>query len=212
MGSYETFRQRQNALKMIESSRFRRVVRDGSPLTPSMDYLVQSKTETGYAFRLRCVQQIGFSNYELYLQSPKWAAIRLRTLIEQDRRCYICHGAATAIHHERYTWANLNGTDHIGLKAICQECHDAIELTKDGIPRGSLTLVFYAALKRMRQFGTDCPKDVPAKPTVTPNLGKHFKRCPVCRRNWTKRGRNYCRPCRDRLGLLSWTHQIETKG
>ena len=64
---------------------------------------------------------LGFKSYKAYLASDLWASIRKRQL-SRAPRCH-CGEKATQVHHQNYTWRNINGFDLEGLFSICYACH-----------------------------------------------------------------------------------------
>ncbi len=65
------------------------------------------------------------AKYNAYMQSPAWAALRMRVLTRDAFRCQWCLDAkATCVHHMSYK--NL-GREHLyELQSLCQPCHDKI--------------------------------------------------------------------------------------
>lgn len=66
---------------------------------------------------------LGHDSYGAYLASKRWEAIRTKVMWAQRRRCQYCGGAATEVHHEKYTYENIAGIDIDHLKAACRDCH-----------------------------------------------------------------------------------------
>ncbi len=79
-----------------------------------------------YAVRARLLQDLGFTSYDAYLQSPLWRTIRQHVL-DTHRYCYACDRPAKQVHHARYTVANLSGQNYRHLLAVCGRCHHACE-------------------------------------------------------------------------------------
>jgi len=73
--------------------------------------------------RYLIVRTMGFPSYAAYLSSDLWARIRRRVLSGGGIKCAMCRGKSSCVHHERYTAANLSGTDYLWLVPICDDCH-----------------------------------------------------------------------------------------
>lgn len=70
--------------------------------------------------------------YEQYLKGALWAEIREKVLSRDSRKCLICTGDATQVHHVSYDQGTLKGKKINGLISICRTCHRRIEFFPDG--------------------------------------------------------------------------------
>lgn len=68
-------------------------------------------------------------DYETYLQSPEWAATRLRAFRQAKRKCAGCGKRAEQVHHRSYE--RLGHEDDRDLVAVCDGCHVAIHAFYD---------------------------------------------------------------------------------
>jgi 5-methylcytosine-specific restriction endonuclease McrA len=62
--------------------------------------------------------------YDKYLQTAKWAAIRLAVLERDNRLCRGCHGVATQAHH--LTYDRVGNELYCDLISVCKSCHDRL--------------------------------------------------------------------------------------
>ena len=78
-------------------------------------------------YRLRAMNclVLGFQNYDDYLVSSLWKAIRRRVLQKSDR-C-LCGRRSTTVHHATYAIDVLRGDTLDGLISSCRKCHKAAE-------------------------------------------------------------------------------------
>ncbi len=112
--------------------------RDKAPARLSVDYKVirdlQHETRTKIYDRLKERQTAGFwAEYSRYLQSPAWAARRLKVF---TRAGWMCEGCgiekATEIHHLTYT--HVYNEFLFELVALCHECHARLTAEKQARP------------------------------------------------------------------------------
>ena len=96
------------------------------------------KDAKAYARRNRFLREMGFQNYAAYLDSPLWASIRFRILLNKKHRklCLYCGHTAVCVHHRKYTRANLRGLSLAHLVPVCSACHEAAERSPDGEKKG----------------------------------------------------------------------------
>lgn len=80
-----------------------------------------------YAKRNATLKQLGFASYREYLESPLWAEIRARVFRLKGSECFLCGGAATQLHHNRYRLEELTGDNLKEIKPLCRPCHEQIE-------------------------------------------------------------------------------------
>lgn len=67
-------------------------------------------------------------DYNAYLRSPVWRAIRQRKLETADYKCECgCGRRATLVHHRDYRPRVLAGEDLSPLVALCWQCHHVVE-------------------------------------------------------------------------------------
>jgi len=76
-------------------------------------------------------QALGFKDYDDYINSPLWRAIRKRVLDRDGHECCCCDGVATQVHHRSYELEVLRGDNDSKLISICKMHHDEIESEKD---------------------------------------------------------------------------------
>jgi len=77
----------------------------------------------------------GFATYKDYLRSDLWQDIRERVLDLHDRKCKLCNGLATQVHHRHYGIRSLTGKTLVHLLPVCGGCHVRIEFGLDGKKR-----------------------------------------------------------------------------
>lgn len=65
-------------------------------------------------------------DYEAYLKSALWQAIRKEVLDRDDHKCLACGDPANEVHHRSYAPAVLEGRDNSQLASICGRCHNRI--------------------------------------------------------------------------------------
>jgi len=106
---------------------------DGKPIRikpfkdirPGLDLMNQHRRRDEYGGRNRLLQQLGWTSYREYLDSPLWEKIRSRVLARGS--CVLCGRPPSQVHHLRYTKDALRGRDDSQLVAICRGCHFTIE-------------------------------------------------------------------------------------
>lgn len=84
-----------------------------------------------YCARNEDLQCLGYQNYKEYLGSSDWKEIR-RTVLELDPLCILCSKQSEVVHHIRYTPDVLLGLSNSRLAALCNKCHEKIEIEDDG--------------------------------------------------------------------------------
>lgn len=82
---------------------------------------------TNYRSRNAFLREIGFQSYAAYLASDLWKAIRERVFKLKGRKCFLCGGFASQLHHNRYRINDLTGKTLKYIKPICGDCHREIE-------------------------------------------------------------------------------------
>lgn len=88
-----------------------------------------------YKERDELLLRLGFSSYELYLQSELWKQIKMRAYKAHGKKCRICGGDAEVLHHKNYRWEIMSGKSLKGLVPLCYNCHNIIEFSKTGWKR-----------------------------------------------------------------------------
>lgn len=68
-----------------------------------------------------------YADYETYLRSPLWQAIRDRALKLAGNECAACPNKATQVHHRDYRLRVLLGEDLTPLVALCAACHKKVD-------------------------------------------------------------------------------------
>jgi 5-methylcytosine-specific restriction endonuclease McrA len=73
-----------------------------------------------------------FAQYQVYLESPEWKALRMQVLKRDKYLCQACLDAyATQVHHKSYEFVDLKGSEPaFDLVAVCTPCHNKIERMK----------------------------------------------------------------------------------
>jgi hypothetical protein len=89
-----------------------------------------------YKERSQSLDALAYPGYAAYLQSPEWAAIRMRILVRDNRRCISCGGAATEVHHRSYDEETMAGEVPWNLVSVCRQCHQHAEY--DGARKRSI--------------------------------------------------------------------------
>lgn len=91
-----------------------------------------------YQERLVNLKQLGFSNYQEYLNSILWKIIRKHVLYRDVRFCRSrrCNNKSNIVHHLNYNVPTLIGQSPQTLITVCSECHQEIEF--DGTKKRSL--------------------------------------------------------------------------
>lgn len=66
-----------------------------------------------------------WKNYEAYLASPEWDALREKAMNRDDRKCRVCGRAAEQVHHHKYP-KDWNDDCLANLVCACGTCHKRI--------------------------------------------------------------------------------------
>ena len=70
------------------------------------------------------------AQYEAYLQSDEWQALRMKVLMRDNFTCQCCLTALspsnTHVHHRNYRGYNEGFTPAYDLITVCSECHERI--------------------------------------------------------------------------------------
>ena len=67
--------------------------------------------------------------YQAYLQSPKWLALRNRVIARAENQCEGCgRWPAVDVHH--LTYAHVGQEFLWELRAVCRDCHDRLHPDK----------------------------------------------------------------------------------
>lgn len=75
------------------------------------------------------LNELGFVDYNAYLNSPLWSTIRSRVLRNNHHKCGMCGKLASQVHHRSYDKTVMAGQDDSKLTPICRPCHNSIEFT-----------------------------------------------------------------------------------
>ncbi len=73
------------------------------------------------------------ADYQVYLASPEWKAIRARVWERDGHKCLGCGARAEVVHHKSYARCVLDGFDDDALVSLCHACHGFIEFTPDSL-------------------------------------------------------------------------------
>src|SRR6185312_10043229 len=71
------------------------------------------------------------ASYKDYLASDLWKEVRSKVYRAKGGLCYLCGAQSDALHHNRYSRADLLGQTIKFINPICDECHKSIEF-QDG--------------------------------------------------------------------------------
>lgn len=74
--------------------------------------------------RKKELDTLGFGNYESYLSSALWRAIRQSVYKTRGKQCCCCESKAQAVHHQQYDRQTLRGESIAHLYPICNACHE----------------------------------------------------------------------------------------
>lgn len=88
------------------------------------------KDKSTYESRNEILKEIGYESYSDYLDSPLWKTIRVKVLDRDKKKCYICEGGASVVHHHSYQKETMAGEDMGKLYSLCPLCHYSIEFDK----------------------------------------------------------------------------------
>lgn len=124
-----------------------------------------------YAARNESLLKLGFKSYEQYLVCELWRSIRSKVLNRDRRRCVVCSGPASEVHHKSYAEAVLRGAANDQLVAICTKCHEAIEFV-DGKKLFDLAEINRRLEARIRSHRS--PAQQPKKPAKKYNPAISF--------------------------------------
>lgn len=80
-----------------------------------------------YADRDAVLKRHGYANYENYLRSPRWKAIRERVLKRDSRQCRLCGSPTIIAHHHSYDEPTLLGYSIERIFSLCNACHKSVE-------------------------------------------------------------------------------------
>lgn len=69
--------------------------------------------------------------YERYMKSPLWQAIRKEVLDRDDHKCMTCGDPANEVHHRSYSPEVMDGRDNSKLTSLCGRCHNRIHYGSD---------------------------------------------------------------------------------
>lgn len=147
-----------------------------------------------YRRRNKRLRDMGFSSYEDYLLSELWAAIRVKVLARDGRKCQACGKPASIAHHSSYSKGTLDGQNLRGIWSLCRPCHKFIEFSGDGAK---------TPVKKARQRFEMLKRrhGLPAKRPLQDEDRR--QKCTSCRRTKTRKmfdGNNkVCRRCEIRV-------------
>lgn len=137
-----------------------------------------------YTKRTENLLKMGFNNYDDYLSSGLWAAVKIAAFEKRGKNCLICTKPAKVIHHLDYAMETLQGTRMGSLVPICDPCHKRVEF--DGEKKRTLRDVKQLTLSLIANS-----KNVKKKE-------KNRRKCVRC--GWNiSRHRVYCRRCEHQL-------------
>lgn len=119
--------------KSLQRRRERRERKKAARINERLKTAERRKCGNGrdYASRDKWLTTMGFASYREYLKSETWKSIRKRVLDKHNRRCAICSGYASHVHHNRYHINDLTGSTLDFLVALCGDCHRRIEFDGD---------------------------------------------------------------------------------
>lgn len=72
------------------------------------------------------------AEYNDYMASPLWKAIRERVLQRDKGLCVGCGHRASQVHHRNYSQSVMSGRNIKPLASLCRQCHDTIHSNEDG--------------------------------------------------------------------------------
>src|SRR3990167_4157077 len=97
---------------------------------------IPSAKEQTYASRNKTLRLLGFANYDQYLNSSLWDAIKESTLRRNPKcQCKGCDKEAEVVHHLGYGRETLLGNKLSALVSLCRKHHYIIEHDKNGNKR-----------------------------------------------------------------------------
>jgi len=109
------------------------------------------KANGAYLDRNTRLPFIGYLNYQDYLASDEWVAIRNRVLT-RNPVCACCDNPSSQVHHHSYDNSVLMGLVDELLIPICRTCHESIELHEDGQKRPFKQVRLVLVGKAKKQF------------------------------------------------------------
>ena len=71
--------------------------------------------------------------YETYMRSALWQAIRKEVLDRDCYKCLACGDPANEVHHRSYDPEVLEGRDNSKLASICGRCHNRIHYSDENV-------------------------------------------------------------------------------
>lgn len=96
------------------------------PLLPETDV-------SAYRDRTKTLTQLGFKDYQEYLESFTWHNVRKKVFAAKGNKCSCCKSKkAWQIHHSDYSTETLSGESIEHLHPICRKCHREIEHDDNG--------------------------------------------------------------------------------
>lgn len=125
--------------------------------------------------------EIGYKNYQEYLNSDLWKGIRRKVFSKYGSKCKICENEARVVHHKGYGKNILLGLMLEPLIPLCHSCHTKIEFHDNGNKR-SLTEA-NGFLTKILQSSKPCEQ-----------VKKLKGLCKLCGKK-ARNGKKYCRPC-----------------
>jgi hypothetical protein len=90
--------------------------------------------DEAYGDRNTILRRMGFKSYAEYLRSDTYKQIRRRAFKEYGEFCEVCGEPAAGLHHSDYSKETLEG-DISGLVPLCVECHEHVEISRNGKKR-----------------------------------------------------------------------------
>lgn len=96
----------------------------------------KDKDLRGYKKRVSYYQHKKCNNleYETYLRSPKWFAIRDMVLLRDGNKCTICgESKRLNVHHKTYAHIFNEGNNLEDLQTLCISCHDKVHGRINGV-------------------------------------------------------------------------------
>jgi len=94
-----------------------------------------------------------WENYDEYLKSPEWKAIRTRIFARDRSKCLACGNHADAVHHRGYDKETMIGQRLHMLISVCRECHEHIHFLPDGEKLPSEIVDIRLSELRIANFG-----------------------------------------------------------
>lgn len=132
-----------------------------------------------YGARNEILLSMGYVDYQTYLASPLWIAIRAKAFLTHGNTCRICGKPAEVIHHTGYSRDTLEGKNLDSLAPLCNKCHLVIEFDKKGKKRTFVNAhsIYTRMIKETRR------KKVKSKSCwkCGRDLNRILPTCPACR-------------------------------